>query len=154
MNSTGDEEKQAGNILGFEWLSNRQKPACRRRFKRAYFYYNGTHSLMPQVVVALAIIFLRSIEQRNIESDCTWVILLGFIFFSVSYIWYVTYYKIPKLLFEIYGYSKHDRFLKRLARHIKYGYNMLTAPFIAAILSATLYILGYSITAVWFRHHV
>jgi hypothetical protein len=137
----------------------------RERCKRAFYYYNGAYSLMPQTLIALTISFWRETEQRNIDS------ILVFITFAVLFViafpcqLFVVYFKIPNLLFELNGYAKKRFFQSRLAHfqdnqppYWKYvfdvfGWNGLLSAIAKYILPVLLAFLVIIITfvEVWFR---
>ncbi|MDX6500463.1 MAG: hypothetical protein QOG23_3723 [Blastocatellia bacterium] len=85
------------------------------RSKRAYYFYNGAHGLMPQTLMSLGFIFRsRSQEYEVLEPLWTFLVIRSLLFFSLFYQAYVIYFKIPNLLFQLNGYSKKEF---RLTRH-------------------------------------
>jgi len=97
----------------------------RRRARNAFLYFDGAYGLIPQAVISLAvativlatpqILELRpqsatTVPEFAINDFARWlgVISLGLFLVGGIYHGYLTFYKFPKLLFQVNGYYRTE----------------------------------------------
>lgn len=120
------------SIAGWACLKKEDSTRQSRKLCRnAYLYYDGAYGLMPQTIISLVI----TMWDMSVKSNVDVVYFSPILFGALAYQLYVTYHKIPTLLFHLNGYStslflsSHKKFL---APWDKYSYS---AMFLAIPLS-------------------
>lgn len=77
---------------------------ARSRTKYAYLYYDGTYGFIPQVMMQIGfafIIYLKFYKQYSLSEGLMAMGALSLIGISWVYQLYLTFYKIPKILYQL-----------------------------------------------------
>lgn len=155
-------------LLGLAWVASftclekiAHTKSERRRCARAYLFYNGTYGLFPQMLFGLVVGLWRGNAKLTdfiVASGWRFLVWLTALLAVASYLFYITYNKIPNLIFEIYGYSRKGQFWKRQRRLWRYfrhvgGATVIISAVLKYVIAPLIVysIIGFSYAIVWLK---